>query len=79
MLRAMVLKLKYIQVFTFLLQILCQILGRVLFSSYNLKEKYDLLECDACGREEETQEHILLCTDINTNKLGLSCAKLRES
>ena len=40
---------------------------RVTETKVNLKGKYDLLQCDACGKEEETQEHILLCTEINTN------------
>ena len=31
----------------------------------NLKGKYDTLECDACGKEEETQEHILVCEELN--------------
>jgi hypothetical protein len=34
----------------------------------NLKGKYDTLECDACGKEEETQEHILVCEELNKDK-----------
>ena len=34
----------------------------------NLKGKYDTLECDACGKEEETQEHILVCEKLNKDK-----------
>ena len=34
----------------------------------NLKGKYDNLECTACGLEEESQEHILKCTELNRNK-----------
>ena len=34
----------------------------------NLKGKYVTLECDACGKEEETQEHILVCEELNKDK-----------
>ena len=34
----------------------------------NLKGKYDTLECDACGMEEETQQHILVCEELNKEK-----------
>ena len=35
----------------------------------NFKGKYDYFECDVCGKEEESQEHILKCTEImNMNK-----------
>ena len=30
----------------------------------NFKGKYDYFECDVCGQEDETQEHILKCTEI---------------
>ena len=30
--------------------------------------QYDTLECDACGKEEETQEHILVCEELNKDK-----------
>ena len=48
-------------------QLVFKLRCRVTETKVNLKGKYDLLECDACGKEEETQEHILLCTEINTN------------
>ena len=34
----------------------------------NLKGKYDTLECDACGKDEETQQHILVCEELNKDK-----------
>ena len=34
----------------------------------NLNGKYDTLECDACGKEEETQQHILECEELNKDK-----------
>ena len=34
----------------------------------NLKGKYDTLECDACGKEKETQQHILVCEELNKDK-----------
>ena len=30
--------------------------------------KYDNLECEACGLEEETQQHIIKCGVLNRNK-----------
>ena len=48
-------------------QLVFKLRCRVTETKVNLKGKYDMLECDACGKEEETQEHILLCTEINKN------------
>ena len=33
----------------------------------NLKGKYDNWECSACGLEEESQEHIIKCEQLNRN------------
>jgi hypothetical protein len=33
-----------------------------------LKRKYDMLECDACGNVEETQEYKILCTELKRNR-----------
>ena len=33
----------------------------------NMKSSYESFECDACGTEEETQEHILKCNTLNNN------------
>ena len=41
---------------------------RVTETKVNLKGKYDNLECGACHNEEETQEHILVCAEINKNR-----------
>ena len=34
----------------------------------NLKGKYDTLECSACGSDEENQQHVILCKELNENK-----------
>ena len=31
----------------------------------NFRRKYDNLECRACGLEEETQKHIIICEQLN--------------
>ena len=41
---------------------------RVTEAKVNLKGKYDELECGACGSEEETQQHIIKCEELNKNK-----------
>ena len=33
-----------------------------------MRGKYDNLECEACGLEEETQQHIIKCEVLNRNK-----------
>ena len=34
----------------------------------NLKGKYDILECGAFGLEEENQQNIITCKEMNKNK-----------
>ena len=34
----------------------------------NLKGIYDNLECGACGKEEESQKHIIFCEELNRDK-----------
>ena len=34
----------------------------------NLKGKYDTLECSACGIEEENQQHVIFCKEINEKR-----------
>ena len=34
----------------------------------NYKAKYESFECEACKKEEETQKHIIECTEINKGK-----------
>ena len=49
-------------------QLIFKLRCRVTDVKNNLQGKYDELECDACGEECETQQHILLCKVINGNK-----------
>ena len=45
--------------------------NRVRETKPNFKGKYDFYECDACGNEDESQKHILECTELmkhNTNE-----------
>ena len=35
----------------------------------NLKGKYDEIECGACGIEEENQQHIITCKELNKNRI----------
>jgi len=37
---------------------------RVTETKMNMKHKYETHECDVCGQENETQEHILKCSEI---------------
>ena len=41
---------------------------RVTETKINVKGKYDYLECEACGIEEENQQHILVCTELNEDR-----------
>ena len=34
----------------------------------NLQGNYETLECEACGGDDETQEHILVCKVINEDR-----------
>ena len=34
----------------------------------NLKGMFDDMNCTACGLEEETQEHVLICSKLTNNK-----------
>ena len=49
-------------------QLIFKLRCRVTETKVNLKGKYDNLECGACHNEEETQEHILVCAEINRNR-----------
>jgi hypothetical protein len=49
-------------------QLIFKLRCRVTETKVNLKGKYDNLECGACHNEEETQEHILVCAEINKNR-----------
>ena len=49
-------------------QLIFKIRCRTTEAKVNLRGKYDNLECGACGLEEETQQHILYCTELNKDK-----------
>ena len=49
-------------------QLIFQLRCRVTETKVNLKGKYDNLECEACGLEQETQQHIIECKELNRNK-----------
>ena len=39
----------------------------------NFKKKYEDLNCEACKIEEETQQHILECKEIEKKEQKLKC------
>ena len=49
-------------------QLIFQLRCRVTKTKINLRGKYDDLECEACGLEEESQQHIIECTELNKTK-----------
>ena len=49
-------------------QLIFKLRCRVTETKVNLKGKYDKLECEACGIEEENQQHILVCTELNKDR-----------
>ena len=49
-------------------QLIFKLRCRVTAIKHNLKGKYDTLECHACGNDEETQQHILQCKELNRNE-----------
>ena len=51
-------------------QILFKLRSRMADVKVSFRNKYEVLECDICKDEEETQKHILECDEIlkNTNK-----------
>ena len=49
-------------------QLIFKLRCRVSEVKTNLKGMYDSLECEACGLEQETQEHILRCEELNRDK-----------
>ena len=49
-------------------QIIFKLRCRMTEAKINLKGKYDDWGCSACGLEEESQEHIIKCEQLNRNK-----------
>jgi hypothetical protein len=49
-------------------QLIFRLRCRVTGIKVNLKGKYDTWECSACGNEEETQQHVIECKELNRNK-----------
>ena len=49
-------------------QLVFKLRCRVTGVKINMRGKYDNLECEACGLEEETQQHIIKCEVLNRNK-----------
>ena len=49
-------------------QLIFRLRCRVTGVKINMRGKYDNLECEACGLEEETQQHIIKCGVLNRNK-----------
>ena len=49
-------------------QLIFQLRCRVTETKINLRRKYDEMECEACGLEEESQQHIMECTELNKSK-----------
>ena len=54
-------------------QMIFKLRCRVVKVKNNLKGMFDDLQCRACGREEETQEHITIhCKKLNNNKRDMN-------
>ena len=49
-------------------QLIFKLRCRMTEAKVNLKGKYDDLECGACGLEEESQQHIIKCKELNKNR-----------
>ena len=49
-------------------QLIFKLRCRVTETKVNLKGKYDNLDCEACGIEEENQQHILVCKELNKDR-----------
>ena len=59
-------------------QLIFKLRCRVTKVKENLKGIYDSLECDTCGKEEESQMHIIICEELNRNKniQEVKCGKI---
>ena len=54
-------------------QLIFKLRCRVSKLKVNMKGKYESLECTACGKSEESQEHILDCAVLNEDKSLENC------
>ena len=45
-------------------QLIFKLRNRVTETKMNFQGKYDFYECDACGKEDESQKHILECAEL---------------
>ena len=67
-------------------QMIFRLRCRVAEVKINFRGKYDKLECRACDMEEENQQHILVCEELNINKKveeikyenSLPCLRMQE-
>ena len=50
-------------------QLIFRLRCRVTDVKINFRGKYDNLECRACDMEEETQQHILVCEELDRKKM----------
>ena len=53
------------------IQLIFKLRNRVTETKIHFEGKYYFYECDACGKEDESQKHILECTELmkhNTNE-----------
>ena len=46
------------------IQLIFKLRSRMTETKVNYKGLYDTYECDLCGEEDESQEHILYCQEI---------------
>ena len=66
-------------------QLIFKLRNRVTETKINFQGKYDFYECDACGKEDESQKNILECTKAkevewysNLCKLGFANVCITE-
>ena len=50
-------------------QLIFKLRSRMTNTKTNLKRAFNNTECDACGKAEETQEHIVKCNDLNEDNM----------
>ena len=50
-------------------QLIFKLRSRMTNTKTNLKRAFNNTECDACGKADETQEHIVKCNDLNEDNM----------